>query len=707
MNPRSPSIGRHLTVFYILVSLSLALGLSALFLLQWRHATGRYERELTSGYSLTQALIRERVAGARLIAEQAAQAPQPESLVPSQATLLVLTADGSLAAAGTGRSLPRLLTAGSPLPPAPFSGIEVDDQGTLVAVYGVSTGQRLILAAIPFTAHDLEFVKEATGLDISLFAGQARIATTLSGSGGLPATTVPLATDLSALPASAGRAQWLTDPALSARPYLEMQAPLYGIDGTVVGAYTVNLLQVGIWTWLAREGWPWPAVLLGAMAVVLLLTLWLQRRLQRPLAMLRRDLLTLASRPGAAPLAAGYGLAEADALAQPAAQLNAARAALTHNNERLNERLVQIQTLAILGQVAAGVAHDLNNPMTTIIGLADIILSADSDPDTQRDVSVIRRQAERSGSIVRSLLSFARRQREEPQWVQLNELISQTLELVAYQARVNGIRCEAELAEDLPPVWADASQMQQVFFNLILNALQAMASAHGKGTLRLETSWLPTGHEGSRGRVAIRVRDDGPGIPEQVLPRLFQPYFTTKAASGGTGLGLYIAYDMVNRHGGRLWAENNRHGGACFTVQLPVAPAPAAGAAGPQALAEGPRRILLVESDSKRLALLSRILRRQGCILSTADDGELARSKLAVEPLDVVICALDRPDCGGRELYEWTRQHHPELAGRFVFVISDEITRDVQEFLHHSQAWVLLPPFQEASIHAIISQALR
>lgn len=708
MNPRTSSIRRLLNLFSVLASLTLVLGLLFLVLLEWRLLNAAQERELTSGCHLAQLVVQERLAGARLLAEQTSRQARPEQAAPEQATILVLSPEGELLASSSGRSLPRLQALAG-LPAAPFEGIEVDDRGTPLAVAGATAGRRLVVAALPFSVHDAQAIAQATGLECSLFAGQARFATTLRTANGRPATMVPLAVSLEAMTVAAGKPVWVREQALPDENYLEMQVPLRGVDGAPVGAFSVAMPWTRYRLWIEQRLWLWLGVAAGGLALLAFLIARLRRRLQSSLRALQRDLTSLAGKQGLGGLQASYGLAEIDALLQPVGRLTASRAALEHNNKLLNERLVQIQSLAVLGQLAAGVAHDLNNPMATIMGLADIILASDSNPDTQRELAVIRRQAERSGNIVRNLLSFARRQPDELQWVSLNELLSQTLELVAYQARVGKIRCETNLAEDLPPIWADTSQMQQVFFNLIINALQAMTTAHGRGSLRVETSWVPPGPDLPQGRITIRVRDDGPGIGDDVLPYLFQPYFTTRSAGGGTGLGLSIASDIVSRHGGRIWAENLTHSGACFTVQLPVATEPATdSAAGPaQAPPGGPQRILLAEGDPKRRALLGRILRRQGYILYSVGDGLQARSRLELEPVDLVVCSLDLPSVDGRELFAWARMHRPELAGRFVFVIPGEITSEIEGFLQFARAWVALPPFQDGTIRSVVSQALR
>ncbi|MCL6431137.1 MAG: response regulator [Anaerolineae bacterium] len=455
-------------------------------------------------------------------------------------------------------------------------------------------------------------------------------------------------------------------------------------------------------TWLLRERWPWLLAPILCAAIVLLFGLRLRRQIDHALRRLQEDLSSLIERQPSVPLPRPE-LAELEAISQPVKQLAASRATLAGDLERLTQQLVDVQTHAILGQLAVGIAHDLNNPLATILGLASIIQTSDPDPVTRRDIEVIRRQAELSGQIVRSLLSFARRQKDTREWVSINELVRQTLELVAYEARVNRIRCETDLAPDLPLTWGEASPLQQVLFNLITNAIQAMA-AQGRGNLRIETCWSPPGPAGIPGRITVRVIDDGPGIAEDVLPRLFEPYFTTRASSGGLGLGLSIASEIVRRHNGQIWAENNPSGGACFSFQLPVARQPENGSG--DIPRERYHRVLLADGDPQRQTQIAQILRRHGCSLTLAGDGLQARSRLDAGQFDLVVCQLDLGRLDGRELYAWARIHRPELAARFVFVVDGDTTTEAEAFLHTIRAWVLAPPFHEEALLAALNQAL-
>ncbi|HEY82463.1 MAG TPA: PAS domain S-box protein [Dehalococcoidia bacterium] len=231
--------------------------------------------------------------------------------------------------------------------------------------------------------------------------------------------------------------------------------------------------------------------------------------------------------------------------------------------KKMQEQLILTDRLASLGELVSGIAHELNNPLTSIIGFAELMLSRDVPQDMREDIMVIHREAKRTAKVVRSLLTFARRHETESHLVNINKEIQTVLELRAYEQKVNRIRVNTRFAPDLPEVMADSFQLQQVFLNIIINAEYFMIEAHGGGTLTITTE-----------RVGDIIRasfaDDGPGIPKENLGRLFDPFFTTKEVGKGTGLGLSICHGIIAEHGGRLYAESEPGKGATFTVELPA-----------------------------------------------------------------------------------------------------------------------------------------
>jgi two-component system NtrC family sensor kinase len=232
--------------------------------------------------------------------------------------------------------------------------------------------------------------------------------------------------------------------------------------------------------------------------------------------------------------------------------------------QRMEQQLHLTGRLAAVGELAAGVAHELNNPLAAVQAFAQLLATRpDLDETVREDLVIVHREAQRAARITSNLLSFARRHKPERSLICINEAIEKSLELHAYRMNVNNVEVVTELTPDLPETMADFYQMEQVFVNIITNAEQAMTGAHGRGQLRISTAV-------SRNMIQVQFADDGPGIPEQNLNRIFDPFFTTKDVGRGTGLGLSICYGIIHEHGGRLHAKSVVGKGTTFFVELPI-----------------------------------------------------------------------------------------------------------------------------------------
>jgi len=228
------------------------------------------------------------------------------------------------------------------------------------------------------------------------------------------------------------------------------------------------------------------------------------------------------------------------------------------------EKLYLTDRLVSVGEMAAGVAHEINNPLTAVIALSQILVESQLPDGVREDVQDIHNEAQRAANVVRNLLLFARGEGAEKQPEQINDLIEEVVGLRAYKNKVDNIRIDTRLGANLPDVIVDRSEMRQVFLNIVLNAEQAMLKAHGRGLLTITSQRV-------NGDIRISFADDGPGIDKHVRKRAFNPFFTTKQVGEGTGLGLSISYGIVTAHGGHIHAKSAPGQGATLTVELPVA----------------------------------------------------------------------------------------------------------------------------------------
>ncbi len=230
--------------------------------------------------------------------------------------------------------------------------------------------------------------------------------------------------------------------------------------------------------------------------------------------------------------------------------------------KRVQERLKEADRLASVGQLAAGLAHELNNPLGIILGFTGILLKDFPDPDeAQKDVEVIRRNAEACKKIVEDLLKFSRRTETNPEHLDINSLVDEVAEMLSFTAEDRGINILKEYAGDLPPVMVDREKMKQVFMNILLNAVQAI---QGEGEITIRT-----GRYKEDGKIYVSIIDSGMGIPDNIRGRIFEPFFTTKEPGEGTGLGLSVSYGIVKEHHGEILVESREGKGSNFTILLP------------------------------------------------------------------------------------------------------------------------------------------
>ena len=352
------------------------------------------------------------------------------------------------------------------------------------------------------------------------------------------------------------------------------------------------------------------------------------------------------------------------------------------------QQMIQAAKLSALGELVAGVAHELNNPLTVLVGASDILEQQAPEP-LKEYAEMIRESTNAARSIVRGLLTFGRQMPLERRHVMLDELIDKVLALTAADLRIESVKIDRDMAPDLPPVWADGNQLQQVLVNLVTNAKQAMAE-QPEGQRRITIATRALGSD----RVQITLRDTGPGIPAEVLPKIFDPFVTTKG-SAGTGLGLSISYGIIREHGGLITAESLPGQGATFTIDLPVGSAGAAAAeTGPTVNLDG-KRILIVEHDQAVQKILLEHLEPTGCTALTVARADEARQHLR-DGIDLVVADFNLDGVDWLELLSQVAARGTAVGHRFIFITAGPVGEEADKALRNAGAALLYKPFTGA-----------
>jgi two-component system NtrC family sensor kinase len=393
---------------------------------------------------------------------------------------------------------------------------------------------------------------------------------------------------------------------------------------------------------------------------------------------------------------------------------------------------IQRDKLALIGQMSSSVAHELSNPLATIVASAQAILAFWPRPgggavpavpadfcnqgvplrQLREDLELILSEARRAGEIVHGLLASARH--HPPEWCicSLADVVRRTVALSRHHLKLHNVALQSPWFDPLDgfPLWSrmrgDANQLQQVLLNLIINAQQAISGSRGYGTVRLTLA--PDGTD----RIVLTVEDDGPGVPEELTDAIFQPFYTTKPVGKGTGLGLSISASIVKAHGGAISVLPRSGGGAIFRVVLPSLARSERGGLALSSVSEtsrtetrpelslpapapdqGRRKVLLVDDEPGIRRSVSRLLRRSGFEVTEVGDGEAALEALGAARFDLVISDLRMPGISGEEFYQQIRREHPEMAHRIVFTSGDMLREETQRFLQDSGCPALQKPY--------------
>jgi signal transduction histidine kinase/DNA-binding response OmpR family regulator len=377
---------------------------------------------------------------------------------------------------------------------------------------------------------------------------------------------------------------------------------------------------------------------------------------------------------------------------------------------QIHAKMLQTEKMAALGQVVSGIAHELNNPLTTIMGYAQLLLGRGLIPAYLPEARKVYHEADRARRIVKNLLYFARENKPERTPVDLNEIIERTVALRSYELRVEDISVEYDLSPDLPKTMADPYQLQQVVLNLVVNAEQALLEERGQGIIRVRTHHL-AGEFGNR--IHLEISDNGPGIPHEIASRIFDPFFTTKAPGVGTGLGLSIVYGIVRQHEGEVMLDSQNGAGTRFLVELPIVPVPletqpkrSSDAIGPRSEV-GSKRILVVEDEPTIAQLIEDILTEDGHRVESVLNSQEGLTRISRDAYDLVICDLRMPRLDGRAFYQALVRDASPLQKRIIFVTGDILAPRTLEFLELNRLPYLAKPFLVEELKLVVNQHVR
>ncbi len=381
------------------------------------------------------------------------------------------------------------------------------------------------------------------------------------------------------------------------------------------------------------------------------------------------------------------------------------------NEKLLRQQLIQSEKLSAIGELISGIAHELNNPLTGVMGYSQLLqLRKDLDERARDSLLKINNLALRCQKIVQNLLSFARKQKPERTLANVNDILERAVELRNYELSVNNIEIVRELDRNLPKTIADAHQLQQVFLNVITNAEHAMLQAHGRGRLAIRSRT-----DAQNNRIVVEILDDGPGIPEAQLSKIFDPFFTTKEVGKGTGLGLSLSYGIIKEHGGNIYARSRLGDGATFIIEIPIIGKISDDVAVfpqlmPQALQFDNlvrnKRILIVDDEKYILDFFIEIFKMFPMQVDTAADGRAAMEKLKGIDYDLVITDFKMPNMSGRELFQWIKEKRPLLAKRIIFVTGDTVSTETRLFFENNCNLYLAKPFKIEEVKEVIQQTL-
>lgn len=366
----------------------------------------------------------------------------------------------------------------------------------------------------------------------------------------------------------------------------------------------------------------------------------------------------------------------------------------------MEQKAMVTSRLATVGEMASGIAHEINNPLTAVIGFSELLVQRDIPAELKSDIKIIHEGASRVSLIISRLLAFARQQKPRRDFVNINDVITTTIDLRKYHLKTDNIEIVTHLDPQLKVTLADAGQIQQVFLNLILNAEHAMTEFHGEGTLTVQSSCAGP-------MLRFSVKDDGPGIPEDVLPKIFDPFFTTKDVGKGTGLGLSICHGIISEHNGRIYTNSQMGAGTEFIIELPVVTNE------PEQKVKDIRlavshgiggNILIVDDEPHVRQYLANLLTNNGFLSHNAPDAATALTLLKTNKFDVFLLDYKMPGMTGIELLGQIKQIDKRAVYKTILLTGDVMNVDIQDFIKSNELLVLTKPLSSEELVAAVQR---
>jgi PAS domain S-box-containing protein len=383
--------------------------------------------------------------------------------------------------------------------------------------------------------------------------------------------------------------------------------------------------------------------------------------------------------------------------------------------KEFEQQLLQKERFASMGQMMAGAAHELNNPLTAILGVSDLLRERAPDDSSRRQIDIVLQQARRAAAIVQNLLAFAVPSGQKRGKVKIDGIVRRAVDSQQQTLREKNIRVEVAVTGVLPEIEGDSKLLTQVFTNILVNAEQAISSTRDHGIVRISLSHADNS-------LVIVFADDGPGIPQEIADKIFDPFFTTKRPGGGSGLGLTICLSVIKDHGGRIEVQSAPGGGAVIRVLLPAvspvvpeskSPAAHARAASIVSPALSGHRLLIVDDEESIREIVQEGLSARGMIVESAGSSEEALSHLVANSYEIILCDFNLPGLNGEQLFEQLRAHAretkpgPSSAPRFVFMTGDFLDPSMIASFSERGACVLQKPFHIADLAALLTELLQ